>query len=32
MTMQENEKGKDSIQEGYMRRGMFQSIWPNSQC
>jgi hypothetical protein len=29
MTMQENEKWKDIIQRGYMKRGMFLSLcWP----
>jgi hypothetical protein len=32
MTMQKNETTKDIIQGGDRKKGMFLSIWPNSQC
>jgi hypothetical protein len=32
MTIQENEKTKNTIQGGYMKRGMFLSIWLNNKC
>ncbi len=32
ITMQENEKRKDTIQGGYMKRGMFMSIWLYNWC
>lgn len=32
MIMEKNEKTRDIIQGGDMKKGMFQSIWPNSQC
>jgi len=32
MTMQENQKTRDTIQGGYTKRGMFLTIWLYSQC
>jgi hypothetical protein len=32
MTMQENEKTRNTIPRSYMKKGMFFNIWPTTWC